>query len=192
MKKIFVTIIILPLFISLKAQNFAIEMASAKSAYKSGNLEDTHFALQQMLQELDITIGKEVLKMLPQKMDTLNANTQNDRVSGNIGFVGATIQRNYGVNNRTTIEIVNNSPMLGALNAMLSSPLMAMGSDGKTKVIKVQGYKSRITMEDNNGFRLEIPLSNAMITLTASNTSEAGLMAMANAIPLDNVSKLIQ
>jgi hypothetical protein len=108
MKKI---IIILSIFITLsaRAQEFKKSVTTAKSSYASGKLEDAHFALQQSLQELDIVIGKEVLKLLPPRMDTLKVNTKDDNVTGNISFVGATIRRTYGMGNKKAeVEIVNN------------------------------------------------------------------------------------
>ncbi len=199
MKKLF----ILPIFLIAAtvtwSQDMKKDIATAKSSYKAGKLEDAHFALQQMLQELDITIGKEVIKLFPDKMDTLPANVKQDNVTGNVSFVGATIHRSYGLGTkRADIDIVNNSPLLSTLNAFMTSPLLAgIGSDGKSKVIKVQGYKSRITKEDNmNGgtpsYKLEIPLSSALITLNVNNTSDSEITAFANSLPLDKIVKLIQ
>jgi hypothetical protein len=180
-------------------QDFKKDVATAKASYKSGKLEEAHFALQQMLQELDITIGKEVLKLFPEKMDTLKANPKEDNVSGNVSFVGATIHRSYGAGTKkANIEIVNNSPFLGTLNAFLTSPILAgLGSDGKTKVLKIQGYKSRLTKEDNGeastpSYKLEIPFSNALVTLNVDNSKEAEIVAMANTLPLEKIAKLIQ
>ena len=56
------------------AQDFAKAMTSAKTAYNAGKLEETHFALQQAMQEVDLIVGKEVLKLLPPKIDTLTFN----------------------------------------------------------------------------------------------------------------------
>ncbi len=195
-------LIILSFFVTLQASsqalNFKTDIATAKSAYASGKLEDAHFALQQSMQEIDIIIGKEVLKLLPLKMDTLPAVIAQDNVTGNISFVGATIHRSYGKGTKKAeVEIVNNSPLLGTLNAFLTSPLLAgLGNDGKTKVLKIQGYKSRLTKEENTGgspsYRLEIPFSNALVTLNVNNSTDTEIIAMANSIPFDQIAKLIQ
>jgi hypothetical protein len=50
-----------------RAQDFNKAMATAKASYSAGKLEDSHFALQQAMQEVDLTVGKEVLKLLPSK-----------------------------------------------------------------------------------------------------------------------------
>jgi hypothetical protein len=199
MKKLFILSIV---FISAgiaSAQDFKNYVAAAKTSYKAGKLEEAHFALQQTLQQLDITIGKEVIKLLPEAMDTLKAIVKEDNVTGNVSFVGATIHRAYGAGaKKAQIEIVNNSPLLGTLNAFLTSPLLAgLGSDGKSKVLKIQGFKSRLTKEDNtNGalpaYNLEIPLSNALISLHVSNAGENEVLSFANSLPLDKIAKLIQ
>lgn len=198
MKKLFILSLVLVAVTYADAQDFKKEVATAKTSYGSGKLEDAHFALQQMLQELDITIGKEVLKLLPTNMDTLKVNSKSDNVTGNVSFVGATIHRDYGLGSKKAdIEIVNNSPMLTALNAFLTSPLLAgIGSDGKSKVLKIQGYKSRLTKEEGSdnttSYRLEIPFANALITFHVNNTNENEIVNMANTIPLDKIAKLIQ
>jgi hypothetical protein len=87
--------------------------------------------------------------------------------------------------------------MLGTLNALMSSPLFGMGGDGKTKVVKVQGYKGRLTKEEDSqgmkpGYKLELPFSNALVTFKISNSTDDEILALANTIPLDKISKLIQ
>ena len=199
MKKLFILSIVLVAATVAPAQDFKKDVAAAKASYKAGKLEEAHFALQQTLQALDITIGKEVLKLLPQSMDSLKVNTKEDNVTGNVSFVGATIHRVYGAGpKKAEVQIVNNSPLLTTLNAFLTSPLLAgLGNDGKSKVLKIQGYKSRLTKEDNDnnggpGYKLEIPLSNALITMDINNSSENEILAMANSIPLEKIAKLIQ
>ena len=67
MKKIFFLLLSFVFFYQSQAQEFAKRMSEAKTAYAGGKLDDARFAMQQMLQEIDIITGKEVLKLLPQK-----------------------------------------------------------------------------------------------------------------------------
>src|ERR1044072_325825 len=106
------------------SQDFKTDIATAKTAYSSGKLEDAHFALQQAMQEIDIIIGKEVLNLLPAKMDTLSANTSDDEVTSNVGFMGSTIHRSYGQNNSVDLSIIGNSPLISTLNTFLNTPLL--------------------------------------------------------------------
>lgn len=181
---------------TINAQSFTTNVSTAKTSYSSGKLEDTHFALQQMLVELDMTIGKEVLKLLPAKVDTLSARLKEDNVSGNIGFLGATIHRTYGTGDKkVTIDIVSNSPLVSTLNAFLTNPLLNIGNKGNSKVIKVQGYKARLNKEENGekpAYRLEMPFNNALVTVAAEDMTEAQIMTMLNSISFSNIAKLIQ
>jgi hypothetical protein len=185
---------ILSLSVAFGQQDFKTYVSTAKTSYSAGKLEDAHFALQQMLQDVEITIGKEVLKLLPAKMDTLNSVAQEDNVTGNISFVGATIHRTYGSGEkRAQLDIINNSPLLGALNAFLTTPMLGgLMNDGKSKTVKVQGYKARLEKEDDGGYKLEIPFNSALITYHVDKSTDTEILAMANTIPLPQIAKLIQ
>jgi len=178
--------------------DFKGEVATAKTSYTSGKLEDAHFALQQALGDLDIIIGKEVLKLLPTQLDSLNANTNSDNVTANVGFIGATIHRDYGSpEKKAEIEIISNSPLLGTLNAFLNTPLIGgMMRDENNKTVKVQGYKARLERTDaGNGkfnYKLDVPFSSSLLTLSVDNSAESEILGMANKIPFQDVAKLIQ
>jgi hypothetical protein len=181
------------------AQDFTKAMATAQSAYGTGKLEEAHFALEQAMQEVDLIIGQEVLKLLPPKMDTMAVNAKDDNVASNVGFVGASIHRSYGVGPRKAdLNIISNSPMIAMMNSFLNSPLLGgMMSDGKTKKVKVQGYKARLEKQDGsaegkNNYEMMIPLGSALITFKVDACTDAQIMEMANTIPLEQIAKLIQ
>jgi hypothetical protein len=198
MKRIILFTILISSCYVLNAQNFASNVSTAKTAYQAGKLEEAHFALQQMLQDIDVTIGKEVLKLLPVKLDTLASNEKDDNVSGNVSFIGATIHRSYGKNDKKAeLEIINNSPMIGTLNLFLNSSIGGFMNDGKTKVVKIQGYKARLQLQDGGEnskptYRLEIPFNNAVVSLNVTNTTDTEVLNFANSLPLAQIAKLIQ
>src|SRR5207249_198032 len=137
-------------------------------------------------------------KLLPTQLDALNANTNSDNVTANVGFIGATIHRDYGTpEKKATIEIISNSPLIGTLNAFLNAPLIGgMMRDENNKTIKVQGYKARLERSDaGNGkynYKLDIPFSSSLLTFSVDNSNEAEITNMANKIPLQDVAKLLQ
>lgn len=199
MKKLIIFSLSLFILSASFAQDFKQDMATAKTSYAAGKLEDAHFALLQAMQEIDMIVGKEVLNLLPAKMnDTLNTNAKNDHVMANTGYLGTTIHRDYGNMNAASIEIISNSPMIGTLNAFLNTPILGgMMRDENTKIVKVQGYKGRLEKQgdDGNGktnYDLQIPFGNALLTFTVKGTTETDIMTMANTIPLQNIAKLIQ
>lgn len=93
MKKLLSFIIISVFSASALAQDFNKNIATAKTSYAAGNLEDARFAMQQMLNDLDMAIGREVLKMLPSKMGSASSNAANDNVTANTGLMGVATDR---------------------------------------------------------------------------------------------------
>jgi hypothetical protein len=198
MKKIY-TLILATLFTAVAfAQDFSADLSSAKTAYARGNLEDARFAMQNMITDLDIAIGKEVLKMLPQKMNTFAANPKSDNVTANTGLAGAVVHRDYGTEEKKlNLDIMSNSPLVGSLNAMLSLPFMGNSGDGAQKTVKVQGYKGVLqksvdTETNKTDFTLQIPLNNTLLTFTVPDSNEADVLKMANTIPVTDIAKMVQ
>lgn len=198
MKKIIIlSIFIIAVLFVHAQQDFKANIATARTSYASGKLEDTHFALQQALQELDIMIGKEVLKILPAKLDTLSARMKDDHVTANSGFIGANIHRSYGGVKSGEIDIISNSPLIGTLNMFLNSTMLGgLMRDENNKIVKVQGYKAKLERQNPGdataNYRLDIPLSSSLISLTVNNTTETEILTMANTLPLAQIAKLIQ
>ena len=179
------------------SQNFTTDIATAKTSYAAGNLEDAHFALQQAMQEIDIIIGKQVISLLPANMGSFVANTKDDNVMSNVGFMGSTIHRTWGQNDSVDISIIGNSPMITTLNAFLNTPLLGgMMSNGNNKIIKIQGYKGQLTKSDEgNGqldYTIQIPLGSSLVTFTAKNTTDTQITTWANTLPLQQIAKLLQ
>lgn len=200
MKKIIIIFSIFAFAITSHAQqDFAKDITTAKTSYTAHNLGDAHFALQQALAELDMIIGQEVLKLLPQKMDTSTYNPKDDHVASNVGFVGSTIHRSYlsGTQTKADLEIINNSPLISTINLFLNTPMLGgMMRDENTKMVKVQGYKAKLEKQDGGTsgptYVLQMPFNTALVTFTVHNSSETEIMAMLNTIPFDKIAALIQ
>lgn len=196
MKKILTLIFTLASVVSFA--QFNTHLATAKAEYSKGNLEASRFAMQQMMTELDIQIGKEVLAILPLKFDALTANTKKDNVTANTGITGCLIHREYGVEPKDArIEIMSNSPLIASLNVILSIPFMGNSGDGTQKVVKIAGYKSILqksvdaeTSKEN--FTLQIPMNSTLLSLFADNSSEAEILKWANTIPVEKIAKMVQ
>jgi hypothetical protein len=184
----------------LHAQDFDKNMASARSSYSAGDLENARFATEQLLRDLDIAIGKEILKMLPTEVATLKADTKNDNLTGGAGYAGGLfVQRSYGDANRSAnIDIINNSPLMNSIQAILSMPLLGgMVRDENQKQIKVQGYKALLNRTidsetSKTNYELQVPMNNTLLTLKIENTTEAEITQVANAIPLAKIAQIAQ
>jgi hypothetical protein len=182
------------------AQDFAKNLTTARSSYSAGRLEDTRFALEQMLVDLDIVIGKEIIELLPTKVASLNYNAKEDNVTGGSGTVtGLFVERRYGAETKTaTINVFNNSPLMSSINTILSMPLIGgMMRDENQKVIKIQGYKSLLNkiVDSDTGktnYELQVPMNNTLLTVKMDDTSEQEIAAVANGLQLSKIAQLAQ
>ena len=177
------------------AQDFNKDLATARSAYKAGKLDDSRFAMQQMMQELDMLTGKEILKKLPNTMMDQSISNGKDNVSGASGFAGVVIHREYGSGAKNvSLDIITNSPLLSAINGLLALPFIA--NNGDQKVIKINGYKALVQkVSGENGttnYDLQLPMSSSLLTLRAPGYSQDDVIKMANTLPIADIVKLIQ
>jgi hypothetical protein len=197
MKKILSVVFVL-ICVSLSAQDFSKNLASAKSAYAGGKLEEARFAMQQMMNDIDIIVGKEIIKLLPAKMDAMNANVKTDNVVANTGLAGVVIHRDYGTAEKVcNIDIMGNSPMVATINAFLSLPFMGNSGDGMQKVVKIAGYKGMLqksvdTETNKTDFTLQVPIRSTLLTFNVPNSTEADVVRLANTIPVQEIAKLVQ
>lgn len=181
------------------AQNIETPLADAKSAYNSGKLDDARFALQQALNEVDIAIGQEVMKILPTKMGNLSYQSESDEVMGMGGsFAGLHINRSYGPpegENNAKIQIMSDSPLLAGINTLLAMPMIG-GGDPNQKRIRVDGYRGLLQkseMEGNLSYEVQIPFSSSLLTFNCSGISnENEVMNMVNSIPVSKIAELIR
>lgn len=199
MKKWNVALALLLFSGAILAQEFDKNLASARSSYSAGNLQDARFAMEQMLRDLDVAIGKEILKLLPTKIGTLTVNEKEDNLSGSGAYVGLYVSRSYGAHpQRGSIEIINNSPLINSLNAILNTPILGgmMQNEGQ-KTIKVQGYKSILNKNvdaetGKTNCELQIPMNNTLLTLRLDDSTEGEITAAANTIPLAKIVQMAQ
>ncbi|WP_461491030.1 hypothetical protein [Pontibacter sp. HJ8] len=193
-----IAILLLMLFsTAANSQDFSKSMKEAQTAYASGDLSNSRFAMEQMLRNLDMEIGKEILKLLPAKMEDRTANVKDDNVTGSGGGMGMGlyVHRTYGSEAKmTTLDIINNSPLINSLQAMLSIPFIANSGDGTQKVVKVQGYKAVLNKVEGEGtktgYELQIPLQNTLLTLRADDTQEDTILKMVNSLPLEKIAQM--
>ncbi len=197
MKKISIVILVL-VSATTYAQEFDKNIATARTSYAAGNLQDSRFAMEQMLRDLDAAIGQEILKLLPTTLMGAAATTQDDNVTGTGGYVGLYVERSYGSPEKGSIQIINNSPLITSINAILTMPVLGgMMRDENQKVVRIQGYKSLLnkTVDAEAGktdYELQIPMNNTLVTMRFSNTTEGEITAAANGLALAKIVQIAQ
>lgn len=189
------------LFVASNAlgQEFDKYVVEAKSAYSGNNLEDTRFALQQALTELDIALGKEILALLPGEMLQMSADESSDDVTGNaMGFTGLYVNRSYlGENQSASVQLITDSPLLTSINAILALPGIVTAGNENQKRIKIDGYKA--LMERNEGdsgdvsYSIQVPLNQSLLTFECDGIDDENqVVNLVNSIPVGKIVQLIQ
>lgn len=201
MKKILIGLTIALAMLSgknLYSQDIQANLDAARSAYQSGDLENTRFALQEALNFINQAIGQEILGLLPISLGGMEKTTDGDNVTGTgMGFAGLFVNRSYaGGNKSASVEIVGDSPMMTGINALLAMPAF-MSSDPNQKRIKIGTYKALQTKStDDQGivtYDIQVPLTNTLLTLRCTGVdNENEVAVMANALPVDKIAKLAE
>jgi len=198
MKKIFLSILFLGLiFTNLTAQDVGTQLNTASSAYGSGNLQETRFALQQALHEIDMAIGAEILKILPASLNNMPKEESGDNVSS-VGLMGLMVGRKYSATDGSasaSVDIITDSPMLAGINAILALPMIA--SDPNQKRIRVSSYRALLTRSDdgagNLSWDVQVPMGSTLLTFNCQGpTDEKTVTDMVNSIKVDEILRLIR
>lgn len=195
MKKSLLLIIAVVTVSLAHGQDYTSRVSEARKAYSAGKLDDARFAMQQAMQEIDILIGKDILKLLPQTLVDQPANTASDNVTTASGFVGVIVHRDYGkVPDGAKLEIITNSPLIATLNSLLSLPFI--GNNAEQKKIKVNGYKALLTNHggtpEKPNFQIQLPLQSSLLMLDAPGKTADQIQKMAAALPIEEIAKLVQ
>ncbi len=198
MKKIAILSFLIYSSLATFGQDFSSSISSAKSAYSSGNLDDARFSLEQALHELDQEVGREILKLLPERLIGANYDESEDNVVGtNLGFAGLFVDRNYyNEGQQVRFQVIGNSPLLAGINAILALPTFIAASGSDQKRIRVDGYKSLMQSNESGdgvkSYTIQIPSNDALITLECTGYSENEATSAANQIPVSQIFKLSQ
>jgi hypothetical protein len=200
MKKtmIFAMLVFLMTSFQMQAQNVEAKLNEAASSYRSGDLENARFALQQALQEINQAIGTEILGMLPNEMNNMKKVETSDNVTGmSAGYAGLFVSREYsGENRNASLQIISDSPMVAGINALLSLPTF-MATDPNQKRIKVAGYKALLnkSMDDQGivSYQLQLPFGSSLLTLDSTGISdEKEVTQMYETLPMEKIVKTAQ
>ena len=177
-------------------------LSTAKNAYQDKNYEDARFALQQTLAELDIVIGKEILKKLPTELEDFSSNPDEDEVMGNaMGITGLNVNRTYSATgddqNFVDLTIINNSPMLAGLTSFLTNPLFMNTADESRKSVKIQSYKAVLqkgeSSENTPSYDLQIPIAQSLMTMNFNGfDDENEVLRLANLIDIPGIAELLK
>lgn len=172
------------------APDVAANIKSAKEAYNAKKYADARYSARQAIQGIELEIGQNILKSLPNTLDGMPILTDEDKVtSSGVGFAGLLINRAYQANDKQfTITIQNDAVMYSSLNLYFTNSSYT-SNNPDTKQTKIKGYKAIIKYDDNSGYTISIPVGqSSIIVMNGVNyTTESNFMSAAGQIDIDKI-----
>ena len=167
---------------------------AAYTSQTETHLEETRFALEQFLSELDKLVAQKILATLPTTLGEMKAVEGEDEYTGSAnGVTGLFVSRTFrstGENPKEVVfTIMNESPLLAGITGFLANPLIAKLSG--RKMIKLDGYKCALEKEEtaeNPGYNLYLPFNQSLLSMDFSGfDSETEVVSTADQLPIGQV-----
>jgi hypothetical protein len=139
----------------------------AESAYKTKSYGDARYAVQQAMLGVEMEIGNDILKSLPESVVNLPKEESADQVtSTGYGWVGLTIHREYLKDDKQlTVTVANNSAWMASYNMYMSNAGYGQttGGEQQFKQIKVKGYRGIIEYSESSGYKISVGIGQSSI-----------------------------
>jgi hypothetical protein len=173
-------------------------LASAETAFKSGNYSDARYAVQQAMLGVELEIGQKILKSMPPAIAGLKKDTTEDKVtSTGWGWAGLTITREYkGADDKQfNVTIANNAAWMSAVELYFNNAGYAQSTNGeqKFKQVKIKDHRALIEYADRSGYKISIPLgqTSLMILEGVNFKTEQEMIKAANELDLAGIKDLL-
>jgi hypothetical protein len=172
-------------------------LSDAETSYKAKSYGEARYSVQQAMLGVEMEIGQQILKSLPESVSGLPKQVEQDEVtSTGWGWVGLTIKRVYLKDDKElTTFVANNAAWMSAVNMYLTSGGYSQSTGGQQnwKQTKVKGYRAIIEYDENSGYKLSVPVGqSSLIVWDAVNfASEQDVMNAADAFDIDGIKKML-
>ena len=170
-------------------------LTASETAFKGGNYGEARYSLQQAMLGVELQIGQNILKGLPETIAGLKKDATADQVaSTSWGWTGLTIHREWGEGNKQLrFTVANNAIWLQAINMYLANGGYAQQTGGQQnwKQTKFKGYRAVIEYDQSSGYKLSVPLGQTSLLLFegVNFATEQDLMNAAGQINIDAIKK---
>ncbi len=178
--------------------DIAANMTSSEASFKDNKFSESRYALQQSILGVELQIGKEILKSLPDSVQGLPKITEKDKVaSSGWGWSGLTISRDYQKDDKFLGVGIQDFSYLGPAWAMfLNGGMMNSQVENekqKMKNIMVKGNKGVISYDDSKGYTVVVMLTqgSALVWEGVNFASEDDIMKAVNTFDIDRIKKFL-
>lgn len=174
-----------------------VQMAEAETAHGAKNYPDARYSIQQALMGIEIQLGRQILRSLPDKVVEIPEDTLQDKVmSTQWGWSNLSIQRVYRKGDKQlTITIGNNGLYSGVVNMYFANAGMMEANNEKQnfKQVRVKGNKAIIQYDDSKGYTLMMQMGQtSLIVWECINfANEQEVMTAATSFDIDGIKKMM-
>ncbi len=168
-------------------------VTTAETVFKEGRYSEARYAVQQAMLGVEMQIGQQILKSLPEAISDLKFDPKADQVtSTGWGWVGLTIKREYNKDDKELrFTITNNSAWMQAINLYFNNVGYAQTTGGEQnwKQTRLKGHRAVIEFSQGSGYKLSVPLGQTSLLVYegVNYATEQEFMKAAETIDIDSI-----
>jgi hypothetical protein len=173
-------------------------MTSSETSFKNNKYSESRYALQQAILGVELKIGKEILKSMPEELQGMPKIPESDKVaSGGWGWSGLTINREYQKGDKFMGVGIQDFSYLGPAWAMYFNGGMMNtqmeNNEQKMKNIMVKGNKGVISYDASKGYTVVVMLTqgSALVWDGVNFASEQEMMDAVNSFDIDKIKNFL-
>jgi len=167
-------------------------ITAAETAFKDGKYSEARNATRQAVLGVEIEMGQNVLKELPETVKGLGKVPEEDKVSSmSVGFVGLIIERVYrGKDQELKFTVSNDATLYSSVNTYMTGGYAA-STDQNYKQVDLKGYHGVLQYDESSGYDLKVPFGqSSVLMLNGINfASEDEIMGAAGEFDIDKIKK---
>jgi hypothetical protein len=164
---------------------------AARTSFEAKNYVDARYSVKQAIMGVELEIGQNILKGLPEKVDGLPIDPEEDDVSSQgIGFIGLNIHRVYRSEKKEfDLSIMNDASMLMGINMYLEHGGYSTKEDNNTKTVQFNSYRAMLQYDEGSGYTLSVPFGqNSLYMVKGVNyKTEDEFLSIAKTIDLEKI-----
>lgn len=171
-------------------------LTSSETAFKANKYSESRFALQQAILGVELRIGQEILKLMPDEVNGLPKVPAKDKVaSSGWGWNGLMINREYQKGDKYLGVAVQDFSYLGPMWGMYFNGGMTQqeNNEQKMKNIMVKGNKGVISYDANKGYTVVVMLTqgSALAWEGVNYATEQEMLDAVNKFDIDKIKQLL-
>lgn len=164
---------------------------AARTSFEAKNYVDARYSVKQAIMGVELEIGKNILKGLPEKVDGLPIDPEEDAVSSQgVGFIGLNIHRVYRSEKKEfDLSIMNDAGLLMGINMYLEHGGYSTKEDKNTKTVQFNSYRAMLQFDEGSGYTLSVPFGqNSLYMVKGVNyKTEDEFLTIAKTIDLEKI-----